>query len=108
MADAHARIIVGFKRKEVTATGIIKFRVTREDEREIQSRAGKASLTVSDYVRRCAIGRRVDTRYDVDAILALREIVSEIRALRADSRTALPDDEVRAALQSAVAAMERV
>ena len=99
---------MGFKKKDITANRTLKVRVTPDDEQAIRSRAEQSCLSVSDYVRRCAIGRRVDTRYDVDAILALREVVTEIRALRADPRIELSDAEIRAALQSAVDAMERV
>ncbi|WP_205182561.1 hypothetical protein [Burkholderia sp. LMG 13014] len=99
---------MGFKKKDITASRTLKVRVTPDDEQAIRSRAAQSCLSVSDYVRRCAIGRRVDTRYDVDAILALREVVTEIRALRADPRIELSDAEIRAALQSAVDAMERV
>ena len=99
---------MGFKKKDITASGMLKIRVTPEDEAEIRSRAEKSCLSVSDYVRRCATGRRVDTRYDVDTILALRDAVSEMRALRVDPRTSLSDEEVRDALQAAVAAIERI
>nr|WP_207002572.1 hypothetical protein [Trinickia mobilis] len=83
-------------------------RLTPTDALEIEERAAKACLSFSDYVRRCALGRRVDTRYDVDAILGLRDVADRVRALYADPRSAVSDDEVRAVLSEIVHAMKRI
>ena len=61
---------MGFYKKEVTADVRLDVRVNAAEKAEIKERASRACLSVSDYVRRCALGKRVDMRYDVDAILA--------------------------------------
>lgn len=100
----------GFKKKEegTTATKTKEIRLTEADLAEIMDRASKAQLTFSEYMRRCALGRRTDMRYDVDAINELRRIADLIREMNKDPRTTLSEDEVRAALVEAVRAMKRV
>ena len=46
------------------ATITKKFRVTPEDASAIEVRASKSGLTFSEYVRRCALGRRIDVDYN--------------------------------------------
>ncbi|WP_158898415.1 hypothetical protein [Burkholderia sp. L27(2015)] len=99
---------MGFTKKEVTASVVKKLRLTPADAAEIEERARQACMTFSGYVRRCSLGRRTDTRYDVDSILALRDVVNKIRALYQDPRVELSEEEVRSALQEAVLAMKRV
>ena len=50
----------------------IDFRVTREERQEIQEEAEASGLSVSEYVRRRALGRRVDSVTDVKMISELR------------------------------------
>ena len=50
----------------------IDFRVTREERQEIQDEAEASGLSVSEYVRRRALGRRVDSVTDVKIISELR------------------------------------
>ena len=50
----------------------IDFRVTREERQEIQEEAEASGLSVSEYVRRRALGRRVDSVMDVKMISELR------------------------------------
>jgi hypothetical protein len=72
-----------FKKAEgPTATVVKKFRVTPEDAAAIDNRAEKSGLSVSEYVRRCALGKRIDVRYDEDVILALRDIAINVGELR--------------------------
>jgi hypothetical protein len=99
---------MGFSKKDVTASVTKKLRLTPADTSKIEESASRAGLSFSEYVRRCCLGRRIEMRYDVDAILALRDVAIEIRALRSDPRTHLPDEEVMDALQEAVDAIKRV
>ena len=55
---------MGFYKKEVTADVRLDVRVNAAEKAEIKERASRACLSVSDYVRRCALGKRVDMRYD--------------------------------------------
>ena len=50
----------------------VDFRVTIEERQEIQERAEASGLSVSEYVRRRALGRRVDSVVDVKMISELR------------------------------------
>lgn len=50
----------------------IDFRVTREEWQEIQEEAEASGLSVSEYVRRRALGRCVDSVTDVKMISELR------------------------------------
>ncbi|MBR0075089.1 MAG: MobB mobilization protein, partial [Synergistaceae bacterium] len=50
----------------------IDFRVTRDERLEIQEGAEASGLSVSEYVRRRALGRRVDSVTDVKMISELR------------------------------------
>ena len=50
----------------------IDFRVTIEERHEIQKGAEASGLSVSEYVRRRALGRRVDSVTDVKMISELR------------------------------------
>lgn len=47
-------------------------RVTREERREIQEQAEASGLSVSEYVRRRTLGRRVDSVMDVKMLSELR------------------------------------
>jgi len=50
----------------------IDFRVTTEERREIQEQAEASGLSISQYVRRRALGRRVDSVTDIKMISELR------------------------------------
>ena len=50
----------------------IDFRVTKEERQEVQLEAEASGLSVSEYVRRRALGRRVDSVTDVKMISELR------------------------------------
>ena len=50
----------------------VDFRVTREERQEIQEQAEASGLSVSEYVRRRALGRRVASVTDVKMISELR------------------------------------
>lgn len=50
----------------------IEFRVTKEEREKIQEQAEASGLSVSEYVRRRALGRRVDSVTDVRMLSELR------------------------------------
>jgi len=58
--------------KKENLEGRIDFRVTLEERQEIQEQAEASGLSVSEYVRRRALGRRVDSVTDVKMISELR------------------------------------
>ena len=59
-----------------------KFRITPADAASIEGRAAKSGLTFSEYIRRCALGRRIDHQYDAHVILVLTRIADSVDALR--------------------------
>ena len=52
--------------------GRIDIRVTREERLEIQEQAEVSGLSVSEYVRRRTLGRRVDSVMDIKMLSELR------------------------------------
>ena len=52
--------------------GRIDIRVTREERLEIQEQAEASGLSVSEYVRRRTLGRRVDSVMDIKMLSELR------------------------------------
>lgn len=58
--------------KRENLEGRIDIRVTREERQEIQEQAGVSGLSVSEYVRRRTLGRRVSSVMDVRILSELR------------------------------------
>ncbi len=78
---------------------------------EIRTSAKIRNLSVADFMRRAALGRRADVRFDTETVLALREVVQAIRQLHAtfaakDLR--LPVDRMGELIDVALAAMLRI
>lgn len=93
------------------ATITKKFRVTPLDATIIEDRASKSGLTFSEYVRRCALGRRIDVKYDVDAILVLARIADSVDTLRNEIEknpgSTLNDEVFRAFVNECIETMQR-
>jgi len=66
------KVLENEKMKKENLEGRIDFRVTLEERQEIQEQAEASGLSVSEYVRRRALGRRVDSVTDVKMISELR------------------------------------
>ena len=58
--------------KGVFLTGHINIRVTLEERKEIQEQASVSGLSLSEYVRRRILGRRVVSRIEVKMLSELR------------------------------------
>ena len=58
--------------KGVFLTGHINIRVTLEERKEIQEQASVSGLSLSEYVRRRILGRRVVSRIKVKMLSELR------------------------------------
>lgn len=99
---------MGFYKKEITADVRLDIRVNATEKAEIQERARRACLSVSDYVRRCALGKRVDMRYDVDAILAITSARDKIAQLLALPQNAIEPSQAKQAFEDLMAAIRRV
>ena len=55
-------------------TGTLRLRVSVADADALRTKAGKAGLTLSEFVRRAALGRRIDSVIDRQAIALLRQL----------------------------------
>lgn len=78
---------------------------------DIRTSARIRNLSVADFTRRAALGRRADVRFETETVLALREAVQAIRQLHAtfaakDFR--LPVDRLGELIDAALAAMLRI
>lgn len=78
---------------------------------EIRTSARIRNLSVADFIRRAALGRRADVRFDTETVLALREVVRTIRELHttfAAKELRLPIDRLGEVIDAALAAMLRI
>jgi uncharacterized protein (DUF1778 family) len=66
------------KRKE-----LLKAYGTEDEKKTIVEQAAIRGLSVSDYLVRSALHRRADVRMETELILAVRDVVTEIRELHA-------------------------
>lgn len=62
---------------------LLKAYGTEDEKKEIARQAAIRGLSVSDYLVRCALHRRADVRIETELILAVRDVVTEIRTLHA-------------------------
>lgn len=61
----------------------LKFRVTMSEACDLEEQARIRVMNMSEYIRRMALHRRADVRMETELILAVRDVVTEIRALHA-------------------------
>ena len=85
--------------KKENLEGRIDFRVTIGERQEIQERAEASGLSVSEYVRRRALGRRVDSVVDVKMISELRRQGGLLRKIFNDSN-GMYNEEIKIALDN--------
>ena len=85
--------------KKENLEGRIDFRVTIEECQEIQEQSEASGLSVSEYVRRRALGRRVDSVTDVKMISELRRQGGLLKKIFNDSN-GMYNEEIKIALDS--------
>ncbi len=85
--------------KKENLEGRIDFRVTVEERQEIQEQAEASGLSVSEYVRRRALGRRVDSVTDVKMISELRRQGGFLKKIFNDSN-GMYNEEIKIALDN--------
>jgi len=85
--------------KKENLEGRIDFRVTVEERQEIQEQAEASGLSVSEYVRRRALGRRVDSVTDVKMISELRRQGGLLKKIFNDSN-GMYDEKIKIALDN--------
>lgn len=88
-----------------------EIRLNAAEETAIKHAAEIRKLSVAEYFRRTALGRRADVRYEMEIVLQLSQVVQSIREMHADLvlRDIAPTAEgFRPVIQDARAAMLRI
>lgn len=88
-----------------------KVRLTQKEDETITEAAEIRRLDVSEFIRRAALGRKADVRYEYQIILELRAVVEALRAAHREfiARGMEPPKEAFSALiQEAIEAMRRI
>lgn len=89
----------------------LEVRASEKDALAIRGLAFSRCLSVSEFMRRAALGHRADVHFEVEIILSIREVVQSIRGMQATIITLgfqPPDDELGRVLDEALAAMLRI
>ena len=102
-----------FKKKDESHARSVRreLRLTREEDERIRDAAALRQLDVSEFIRRAALGRKADVRFEIDLTLVLMEVVKDIRQLHAAvvATGALPlEAQWQPVITEAVAAMLRI
>ena len=95
----------------VVKTVVLHVRILVSDSEIIAASAKARNLSVCEYIRRSALGRRTDVFYESQIILALAEVVEAIKMLHeAEVELGLPPTyhEWNPVIEEAVAAMLRI
>lgn len=88
-----------------------EIRLTAKEAEAIQFSAKIRQMSVAEFMRRAALGRRADVRYEVEIVIVLRDVVAAIRLLYAAlvERGITPPKEAWGPLiDEACAAMRRI
>lgn len=88
-----------------------EIRLTAKEAEAIQFSASIRQMSVAEFMRRAALGRRADVRYEVEIVIVLRDVVAAIRLLYAAlvERGITPPKEAWGPLiDEACAAMRRI
>lgn len=74
-----------FKKMPIEARKISRFeiRLTVIDAATISASAEARNLSMSDFMRRAALGRRADVHFETEIVVSLREVVQSIQAMHA-------------------------
>jgi hypothetical protein len=102
-----------FKKKPLEQRRTIRYEImlSMAEAEDIRTSAKIRNLSVADFLRRAALGRRADVRFETETVLALREVVQAIRQLHATfaaKDAALPKDGLGQVIDAALAAMLRI
>lgn len=103
-----------FKTKPADEKRSIRYPIllTEKEAMAIRNSALIRNLSVAEFIRRAALGRKADVRYETEIVLALREVAHAIKKMHADfvEKKILPTEfvEWRVVIQQATAAMLRV
>jgi hypothetical protein len=84
--DPHLEIDMAFERmRDEPLDAVVNVRVTSAEKAELREAASLAGLSVSEYVRRRALGRRVVASADLAVIRELRRLGGLVKHIYAQS-----------------------
>jgi hypothetical protein len=86
---------------------VIRLRLSEADRIAIQDAAANAGLGVSEFLRRCALGRRLLVDEDLATIRALREIAEAIRTRAVGTESDVVMERIRSEIEAQAARIER-
>lgn len=74
-----------FKKMPSAEKGTVRYeiRLSGKDAEIIRASALVRNLSVAEFMRRAALGRRADIRYETEIVLTLRDVVQSVRMLHA-------------------------
>jgi hypothetical protein len=85
--------------------------LTPAEAEKIRAAANIRNLSVAEYIRRTALARKAEIRYETEIVLTLRYLADKIRDLVEDSRSRnqpVLEDQLRPVIAEVIAAMLRV
>jgi uncharacterized protein (DUF1778 family) len=88
-----------------------EIRLSMKEDEEIRTSALIRNLSVAEFMRRAAQGRRADISIDTEIILCLRNVVQSVRQLHAAYAAqgiSIPREELGMLIDEALAAMLRI
>ena len=74
-----------FKKMSIEKRKIFRceIRLTALDAATINTSAKARNLSMSDFMRRAALGRRADVHFETEIVISLREVAQSIQAMHA-------------------------
>lgn len=88
-----------------------QIRLGAKDDQTIRRSASIRQMTVSEFIRRAALGRRADVDYETEIVLALSNITNAIRVFHAamiEQGIEPPEELLRPVILEARAAILRI
>ena len=89
----------------------IEFRVSKSEREKIKKLAAVRQISVSDFLRRAALGRAAPMDFDTDLVLCLSDATRSIRALHKaylQIGCPPPEDLLRPVIEKTIMAIERI
>ena len=87
-------------------TSLVKFRLTADERQFIHEQAAKACVTVSEFVRRRAMGKRLVSRFDDTVLNELRKLGGLQKHLASEHPQ--QKDELNRVLNEIIATLKRL
>lgn len=102
---------MGFLPSEGEGKGTSKLlRLSADQKKQIEERAAAVGMkkNVTEYIIRCALGRRIDAKVDNQLILELIRVGKAFDRFHEDPRVTIPEEEQRQILLLLIETLERV